>query len=47
MTCTVTCCEITVEKCICVSRTTVSTVPPGDKNQRFPVSMNVWERLWW
>ena len=32
MTCTVISYEITLEKCICVSRTIVSTVPPSDKN---------------
>ena len=31
MTCTVMSYEITLEKCICVSGTIVSTVPPGDK----------------
>ena len=41
------CYEITLEKCICVARTIVSTVPPSDKNQQFPVSMNFWEKLWW
>ena len=35
MTCIVTSYEITLEKCICVSRTIVSTVPPSDKNKRF------------
>ena len=30
--CSVICCEITLEKCICVGRTIVSTVPPSDKN---------------
>ena len=31
MTCTVIHYEITLEKCICVGRTIVSTVPPSDK----------------
>ena len=31
MTRTVISCEITFEKCICVSRTTVSPVPPIEK----------------
>ena len=33
MTCTVICYEITLEKCICVGRTIVSTVPPSDKKK--------------
>ena len=32
MTCTLLSYEITLEKCICVSGTIVSTVPPSDKN---------------
>ena len=32
MACTVISYEITSEKCICVSGTIVSTVPPSDKN---------------
>ena len=32
MTCTVISYEITLEKCICVSGTIVSTLPPSDKN---------------
>ena len=36
MTCTVICFEITLEKCICVSRSILSTVPPSNKNQWFP-----------
>ena len=32
MTYTVISCEITFEKCICVSGTIVTTVPPSDKN---------------
>ena len=30
MTCIVICYEVTLEKCICVSRTIVCTVPPSD-----------------
>ena len=32
MTCTVICFEITLEKCICVSKSILSTVPPSNKN---------------
>ena len=31
MTCAVTCYETTLEKCICVVRTIVSTIPASDK----------------
>ena len=47
LTCTVMCYEITLEKCMCVGRTIVNTVPPRDKSKWFPVSMNIWEKLWW
>ena len=47
LTCTVKCYKITIEKCICVGRTIVNTVPPRDKNKWFSVSMNIWEKLWW
>ena len=33
---------ITLKKSICVGRTTVNTVPSNDKNEWFPVSMDVW-----
>ena len=47
ITYTVMCYEVALEKCICASRSIVNTVPPGDKNKWFPISMNIWEKLWW
>ena len=46
LTCTIKCYEITLEKCICVGRTIVNTVQPRDKNEWFPVSTNIWEKMW-
>ena len=47
ITCTVIYYEINEKKLTCVSGTILSTVPPSDKDKWFPVSMNVWETLWW
>ena len=57
LTCTVMCYEITLEKCICVGRTIVNTVPPRDKNKWFSVpgegmvvndpSFARMHRIWW
>ena len=38
MTCTVICYEITLEKCICVSRSILSSVPLNNKNEWFPLT---------
>ena len=50
MTRTVICFEITLEKCICVSKSILSTVPPSNKNQWFSGNWPFFamtHRVWW